>query len=509
MFCWPERRRLALVLLVACLLYAGSAGFFDLITSSYGSDVGHYVITAQSLAEGRGYRNVNDPAQPTTSLFPPLLPMLLSPIVALFPHSMPALRFFAILPSLGAVYAVHLYLRRAAPRWALGVTALFAWSIFVVGVAAIPQSEMLFTLLLFLVLLASETSVRGARTRASTLPVLLVLMTLAFYTRLIGVVLVAAVPLYLWLRGQRRNAVIVAGSAALAALPWFVYVYRDTGTLIGPSYGNDFFGAAQPVLGPAAMARLAGSAVRNSVWLATEGLPDTVTGLYMGQVQNALSALGLAWLLRVAGLAITALMLLGFWLHQRRGVTAAACFIVIYGAVLLVDSAQVPRYLLPLLPLLYLYFFTGLRWLGECLRAPWAVRLAGVAILLVMVVRVASFYEKGASWLHARQGKDDWIAWLAANIEASDVIFSDSPRIIAFETARYSLGYPAWTCASGSDLGWLRRGETTYVALHPRFGATTREQRCMRDVITGNPGQFTEVLRDDSLSVVVYRVTQQ
>lgn len=503
---WPERWRLVLVLVIACLLYLGSAGFFDLITTSYGSDVGHYVITAQSLAQGKGYRYVNEPAQPLTARLPPLLPALLSPLAAAFPHDMRPMRLFAVLPALGAVIAAYFHLRRKQPRWALGIITLFAWSVFTVSSAAIPQTDLMFTLLLYLILAMVDVYRRRERTLAPAFVTLTALLLAAIYTRIVAVVLLAAVVLLLWLRGQPLKAALLGLVVALGVLPWLVYSHRVTGVWLEPGYATDFFGSPAPAYGLDTIERLVRTAANNGVWLATVALPDMLTGMYMGQVQRLVQAMRLEWLLRVAGLVITAIGAAGLALRLRRQAGVSELFVTLYAAVLLVDSAHEARYLLPLLPLLYIYLFTGLQGLSERLRSPWAVRLAGVLIMLVMIVRVAAFYEKGVSWLQDRQGRESWIGWLASKTPSDAVIISGSPRVLSFQTSRFSLNYPAWVCSAGDDADRLRNTPATYVALHPYFGTYSKESLCMRDAIRRQPSAFEEVFRDDSLSVVIYRL---
>ncbi len=503
----PERLLLAGILLVAGLLYVGSAGFFDLITTSYGSDVGHYVITAQSLAQGDGYRYVNDPHRPLTARLPPLLPMLLSPLVAAFPHNVHVLRLFAAVLCLGAVVCCYVYLRRVAPAWALGITALFALNVHVVSTAAIPQSDLTFTMLLYAILgLCTACGTRTTLGDAALAP-LIVLIVLAVYTRIVALALVPAVTLWLWWIGRRRAAVVVLALVLLGVAPWFAYSYRLTGSLFAPGYAADFFGRTRPMAGADGLLMLLRTAAGNSSWLATEALPDAVSGFYMGQAQRLAQTLGVEWMLCAVGLSITVVMAGGFWLRARRHGGVAELLLALYGAVVLVDSVHEARYLLPLLPLLYVHLFTGVTWIARRVSAPSLTRLAGAVILLVMVVRVASFYEKGLSWLDERVGRESWIAWLAARSEPG-VVYSASPRLLSFYTGRHSLDYPAWLCASDSDPTKLRSNGQTYVALHPLFGAYSREYRCMSEAIRRRPGRFVEEFRDDSLSVVIYRVQQ-
>ena len=496
------------ILLVTSLLYLGSSGFFDLIITSYGSDVGHYLILAQSLGSGHGYSFVNDPAHPATSRSPLLFSVLLSPVAAAIPHSMLAARLFSVLIALAAVVAGFVFARHAMPKWSLAITALFAWSVFTVSTAALPQSELTFCLCLFLCLPMCDVYARRASVRDPALVALAVLMLAAMYTRLVGVVLAPALALALWLREERRKALALTVAAILGFSPWLAYTYWINGVFLEPGYAIDFFQTARPSLGGSDLGVVAQTALSNVAWYAAQGIPDAVTGIFMGHVQATAAGLHVSWLLYAIGVVVSAVVAFGFGLRARRRLGAAEIFVVLYLGVVLLHWAQLVRYLLPLAPLLYVYFLEAAEWLGRRLRMPWAGRLVVVAILLIMLVRVAAFYEKGVSSIQARSGRQDWVSWLATETEDDAFIYSAASRIVSFRTNRYSLDYPGWLCASGSDIARLRRSGATYVALHPVYEEFSQNYQCMARAIKQNGSQFEQLFRDDRLRVIIYRMTE-
>ncbi|MCD6219249.1 hypothetical protein J7K43_02560, partial [Candidatus Calescamantes bacterium] len=77
------KKKEAFLFSIISLLY-----FLSLNSLFYtGGDNAHYLILAKSLSEGKGYRNINMPSSPPETSYPPLFPLILSPLVKLFGFS--------------------------------------------------------------------------------------------------------------------------------------------------------------------------------------------------------------------------------------------------------------------------------------------------------------------------------------------------------------------------------------------------------------------------------------
>ena len=217
---WPLQFALLLVALApsaAFLWHHGDLpGFGDLHDDSL------YYVSAKSLADGGGYRIESLPAEPAQTKYPPLYPLLLSIAWRInpgFPQNLPIAAWISWL----AFPAIMVQLLWLFPR--LGVSGWRAW-LLIALVAVNPYmlvfsstlvSELAFTALLIGALLLAERETAKAALAAGLLG------GLAYLTRSAGIVFLLAGPLYLWMRGRRRPAILCGGAMLPFVLGWTVW----------------------------------------------------------------------------------------------------------------------------------------------------------------------------------------------------------------------------------------------------------------------------------------------
>ena len=136
---------LLLALTYAVFLRAPAVGIFH--------DDGVYLVTAQALAEGRGYRIISIPWEPVQTKYPILFPWLLSLVWRLnpsFPDNLPWLRMVPFVFGLSWGWLSWRLLRRLgmAPPAASVALLLVAASPWVVFVSTTLLAETLFATLL-------------------------------------------------------------------------------------------------------------------------------------------------------------------------------------------------------------------------------------------------------------------------------------------------------------------------------------------------------------------------
>ncbi len=195
-------------------------------------DDGVYLITAKALAMGQGPKLLHLVTQPFQIKYPFLYSLLLVPVWWLnpsFPANIPWFTAVSVLTAtagLGLVW-VYLWRFRQFPFWACGlITVLTASNFYFAYFASAVMAEGPYLLFSFLALVVAEywLSRKGESLSLPKIWGLALLCALVFHTRQIGLSLVAALTLVLFLRNQWRQAwLFLSISLGLTLLPWSLY----------------------------------------------------------------------------------------------------------------------------------------------------------------------------------------------------------------------------------------------------------------------------------------------
>ena len=130
---------LVLIILLAVLVYSCNYNWFP-IGTHYDDAV--YMVLAQSIGAGQGYNRINYPWVEPETIWPFGYPLLLSPIVTLWPFNFDAVKIFSMLLTVLALYILwRLLSERLSPPYALMVIALCALNLWIVRFATMAMSE--------------------------------------------------------------------------------------------------------------------------------------------------------------------------------------------------------------------------------------------------------------------------------------------------------------------------------------------------------------------------------
>lgn len=338
-------------------------------------DDGVYLVVGQALAEGEGLRYGGVPGEVPAVKFPPLYPVVVGVVWWLAPSFPDNGAVFALMNLLFLAGAGWLFL-----RWARALGLPWPWSVGAVGAAVVspdlwrpalvPLSEPLFLLLLAATLLVARRleawrpadlaeGAEGADGRGGEgsgrwprLVAWLVLYALLAHTRSIGVVVGAALPLALVLRGRRTDAAFAAAGAVAVTLPWLVWSSTQGESIAEPL--RDVLGPYGPWLG----GQLPSEPLTSLSTLAagTVGWVDRILLLVVPRGPDALR-----WLLAPF---VVVLLLQGVRALGRRSGTAAWT-LGLYLVVLWVWPFRELRLFAPALPLVTVAVAFGARDLAE------------------------------------------------------------------------------------------------------------------------------------------------
>jgi hypothetical protein len=186
-----------------------------------------YLATAKALATGQGYTVASVVGNPAMVRYPVGVSALLAPLWWLFPSFPGNLPWFAglnLLMSLAGlgVFAAYFHVEKGLAfwrSWLIAVLVASGFSFLFLGTLILSEGPyLLFSAGL---LWAGDRLLRTGRGWGWVW----VLSVALFHVRAVGITLIAALAVLLWLKGQRRPAVQYAvGSALLTLLPWGLWV---------------------------------------------------------------------------------------------------------------------------------------------------------------------------------------------------------------------------------------------------------------------------------------------
>jgi 4-amino-4-deoxy-L-arabinose transferase-like glycosyltransferase len=463
-----------------------------------------YIVLAEALAGGQGYTMLSHVDDPAHVQYPPLFPLLLTPLVYFFgrdPWPMQALLLVFVLASLLAVY---LFVRdREGERKALLVTAIVGISPAFFAYSHQVMSEIPYLCFSFFALYFLRRYAQERRWVTGTGAAALIFITLAYLSRSIGLALLGTAAFTVLLLkpvGRFQHKIIAAGIfVAICALPVLGWSLRNAAVVqqaITRSYADTFFAKNE--------------------FAADEGVVRSPADL-LPRFQRNLSAYGrglvallFPFLLPSGNDLMTAAVLLlvvvGFLSHLWYRKEGEELYVVVYGLILLLfPSPVVPRYLLPLFPFLLLYLIGGV----ETLVYPLGKRTVGVAFGVLAVTLLAANVV-GAAAFPAKQhgGLADYrsvAGWLSDQTSPASVVLSRKPTLLYLWGHRKGVKFP-YTADAQSILQVICDKKVDYV-VRDSFSPVT--ERFLVPVIEYHQDAFTQVYGQNGTHVfLVNRATQ-
>lgn len=378
-----------------------------------GGDDGMYVMLAWSLRHGLGYVHQVGVQHIPHSVWPPGFPAMLAAVLAAWPPSAivppELLRALKVVPVVAYAWSILLvwwWVRNVggSALAALGIAALFLLHPGAIAFSQLLRSELPYTVLSLGALIAVERALlpaeRGdaAASRSAQRHGLILLLTLAAaYTRPIGIALLLAWLVRLLLARRFRLMLLYGAAGGLVLLPWLLWVQHNTmddheamryltrshlGWLLQQETGS--FDVVQR------------SPVELPLW-ALSGL-----GLYAGHSTPHLLVQSRLPLEPVAGVAVTALLVVGGFACWQQGSRATCLYLLIYVGILLLWEERTNRLFVPVLPLLLFFTYQGLLrlqcWL-RTLAGRVTERLAAQRTNGATVVAVVMLLVLGANYL--------------------------------------------------------------------------------------------------------------
>jgi len=453
-------------------------------------DDGLYAVLARALATGHGYSYLHLPGSPAAIHFPPLYPLVLTPLFGLFPldAAVPAAKLLNLLLAAAAAGLVAWHAVRTdllgpgVPRWiAPAVVLAAALAIPVLSVQSVLFAEPLFAVLLAATVVLSDhpppllppVSAAAAAGVAAALTVL---------TRTIGIAVGVGVVAFLLVvrRVPAREALAAAAPVVLAGLlwAWWTLAHRQA---VDPALAINY-GSYGEVLRQTGLGALGG------------GLRD---------LPRPLAAITLSWLPGRVLYWLAALPALGLGAYGLATLTRRSCIgfaLGSYLAILAVWPFAPDRFLWAVLPWLGLAWAAGATALWRFAR----LRLPLLVFAGVLAVGFGSYEAMGFT----RRGYAGQAADISANfrellpgieqLPAEAVLATDDEALVWLYARRtavpfYLYGYRGATVVEptpADQRAYLERQGVTHILLASPQSPSARE---LRALIAAYPGWLVPV----------------
>jgi len=445
-----------------------------------------YILLAKAVAEGAGPRLINSAGvEFLSNVYPPGFPAILSLVFLIspqFPDNLFLLKGISIAAMIGAGVLTFRYVvrQRGLPRpLAVAITVATVATpslVFLATSTLMSEPVFLFIQLLAVVLIeraarsADESSARGMAVLAG------VLAAAAFLTRTAGLTVVVAGVLYLARQKRWRTAALFGAVMIICVTPWMLYARAhaptraelvDHGGLMAVAYSDQFWTteAGTVTARPAGIEMLPGRVVGNVANIAIRDVGGILVPLlFRTPGESGLEVIGLgppqdvgapsmgsALGTKVVSLVLALLVVLGFVVACLRRVTVAEPLVVLSLGMIVLWPFWTFRFVLPLVPFLFVYLVLGVEalvsWLGG-LRARSSLEAYAAARILLLVIiglhvldhaqYIAQTYgqSRGGVWKAQADDINQVLDWVRQHPELPGAVAADNPALVYLHTGR-------------------------------------------------------------------------
>ena len=415
-----------------------------------------YVTAAKSLATGEGYHIISAPQPVAQTLIPPLYPFVLSLIwraYPQFPDNLVWMMLLSVITMVGFLGLTWRYLVQenyATRGQALAIVTLAGVNWRMLTLTTSILSEVLFALLSVGALHLAEKYEKSQKTWILG-AVLGLVVGLVFLTRTSGLVLLAAVAVYLVLRRQWKKALLPVAVGTLFVAAWFGWCYlnRNAGGGEHAAYYAGYVRGTNATLGQLQAlnqtSRLNAHLqiiATNAVGLILVWLPVQSLGLRASMPTAMLVSIILFFL---------ALLCAGLLRETHKGLRLLHIYLAFYVVLhLMAPSHSYERYLMPIIPFMLVFPVSELAALSSTLRGGLKPggealkKVVAVTVGLVVVVVASPALYSNATGIYlslaspksnaaSAAGEADTYNWIKANTNPSDILvcFAD-PKFYLF-----------------------------------------------------------------------------
>ncbi len=406
-----------------------------------GGDNAVYIILAESIANGKGYRNVHLPEESPHTQYPPGFPLLLALPILIFGSNIIILKCVVFLLGIGSVFFMY-RIGEFLFKEKINIIMPFYISIPLL----IEYNHWILSEVPFLCcsLGAVYFFMKARAHKEYFYYVSFIFAVYSVFIRTAGIPLIIAMLLFLLLKKQYKYAIILLSVFLIVFIPWQIKnmgVLREGGYLEQLLAKRQYWMESEKV----GFLDLIIRGWNNFAYYGALGLPRTI----LGPITSP-------WILGILGLIFIVFIIVG--LLERRKYLSIIEFYFPLGILVLLVWPEVwanERFLLPLLPIFVIYIFFGLFWLGRKIRVVFFVPLITGLFVFLNLISISSKasgmvtnnieYLKGNT--HAGYASDwqhyfEVIAWIEENVPQDQVIMARKPEFVYLLSKHKSFAHP-------------------------------------------------------------------
>jgi hypothetical protein len=458
----------------------------------WGDDFSMYIMHAQNLADGRKYGETGYIYNPNVYLagsdmvligpqsYPPLFPLLLSPVYKIWGANLNAMKIVIIVTFLLALTAVYLAFKDILPsHYLITLVALIGFNPYFWSFKDNIVSDLPFLLFVYLSLVAIDRHYSGERSlKSKNLDALLIGISiyLSYGTRSPGLVLLPTLVVYDVIKNRKLTLFVlkVVVITGILVLLQNIFVHSDSG-----------------YAGHIGFSLTAG--IRHLIDYTKE----------LSAVMTAGSPKVIRYLLFFVLLGLAAI---GLRTKCRENLSAFEVFLVLYSLPWIVLPLSIDiRFFIPILPLLLLYVFIGAAAISK--RGKYQNSIAFAVPLFILATYTFRYLQMDYGPI--RKGIDDAEAvnlfnYVKENTGQDDVIIFRKPRALTLFTGKRT---SSWHYAGSDDELWkyFQTINATYLILGPHQ-VESADQEKFSEFISRNKDQLDEVYRNTDFNVYRIRI---
>lgn len=498
------------------------------------TDTAKYLVVAKSFYQGNGYKRISSPTNPKENIILPVYPMLLAPLFFFDGMIFVTGRFVSVLLTLGVLFVFYKICQKFFDRrFSLIVVLLFGLSPMVMIYSHKILTEIPFTLFSLTAILFTLKYAKTGKSKFLTPSLLFV--TLAIFTRIVGFTLILSILLYLLFKRKYIQSV----PYIIILLFFIVFLYNinyfwlsKVNSVEKPGeYGIRTlfvkYHEAPPLLSVDTLKIVGSNIVGYFVFdvplnIAPFLIPfrDAVIPLIPYQTLTFRSALAtypasITFFTLFAygiGVFIFLLILTGYAHRISEEFSIMHVYTLLF-IILIVVAPVYPgngRYILPVMPMIFIYFFTGLLILKKLFVERFVFyknkrsHIHNLFVGLILISTLTSAFSI-ASFFHFRELESEWKAffyygeWIIENTNIDDIIASSR----ASEELYLYTGRKALDIEYITSLRDILNHNVSYIMIVNDF--SQRDYELISGIVNENPSLFHLVYTNDNYSAMIYQ----
>ncbi|HNH26224.1 MAG TPA: hypothetical protein PLR93_04350 [Anaerolineales bacterium] len=469
---------------------------FDSLQIGTSYDDAKYIILAESLASGQGYELINFPRPQIERNFPPGWSLVLDPFTLVFPKNYDALKFVSLAFWLASILLVYkLFSKRLNSPYLEVLTALVALNPLLVGTSVTLMSETAYLFFSLLALLAFD------QVGEKKWGWLVLAAVLAFYTqqvRTIGIALTVSLLVILVLSKRYKEMGLVAALFIVGFTLQSWLNLRNGGTVISSGY------EAQVLNG--SMIEKVGQVWSNASGYLNQVLAGSLIPIFGTRLDTTFG-----WLFILLNIAILFVLVLGMFTTKFKFEWMHIYFVIYTAGILAFWNPQVgsvkARFLIPVLPFLYFYFLSGLKWLArENSRL-----VIGVACGIALVLLARNLQDWRSPVREQMTDLSIGTSWVSENAPADAIVMVNEPVPAYVHVKHKTINFPK----NDQDLEqYIKKQDIEYIIIapllqSPKSTELSKDIQAIQSQIESQPNAFQVVFESKENNVTVYQYTGQ